>query len=56
MGGFVATTLGLCALVGIYYPDKGSVPRTFPNGLQTELGGPGALPVSAPAYALHSIN
>ncbi|TKX25756.1 NADH-ubiquinone oxidoreductase-like protein 2 [Elsinoe australis] len=44
MGTFVGTVLTLCGAVAVYYPDKPSVPRTFPGGLETELGGPGALP------------
>lgn len=43
MGSFVATVFGLCAAVQVYYPDKGSVPRTFPDGLEKELGGPRAM-------------
>ncbi|KAF2155427.1 hypothetical protein K461DRAFT_311681 [Myriangium duriaei CBS 260.36] len=40
MGSFVATVGVLCGVVSVYYPDKGSVPRTFPDGLERELGGP----------------
>lgn len=47
MGTFVGTVLTLCGAVAVYYPDKPSVPRTFPGGLETELGGPGALSVCA---------
>ncbi|KAI9794518.1 MAG: hypothetical protein M1835_006525 [Candelina submexicana] len=45
MGCFIATTLGLCGIVRMLYPDKPSVPRIFPDGLERELGGPNALPV-----------
>ncbi|KAJ9194256.1 hypothetical protein DTO164E3_5655 [Paecilomyces variotii] len=43
IGTFVAAFLGFCGLVSFYYPDKPSVPRTFPDGLEKELGGPGAV-------------
>ena len=46
LGCFVTTFAGLCGVVSLYYPDKPSAPRTFPGGLETELGGPNALPVS----------
>lgn len=46
LGTFVASVFGLMAVVYPFYPDKPSVPRTFPGGLDRELGGPGALPVS----------
>jgi len=44
MGCFIATFLGLCGVVSMTYPDRPSVSRTFPGGLETELGGPNALP------------
>ncbi len=31
----------------MYYPDRPSVPRTFPGGLDRELGGEGAVWVRA---------
>ncbi|KAL8634647.1 MAG: hypothetical protein Q9228_007764 [Teloschistes exilis] len=43
MGCFVATVLGLCGVVRVYYPDRPSVSRGFEGGLDRELGGPGAL-------------
>ncbi|KAE8548533.1 hypothetical protein EYB25_008911 [Talaromyces marneffei] len=43
IGTFVVGILGLCGLVSLYYPDKPSAPRTFSNGLEKELGGPGAV-------------
>lgn len=43
MGSFVGAVVGLCSVVSIYYPDKGSTPRTYPDGLEKELGGPRAL-------------
>ena len=46
MGCFITTFLGLVGIVSVYYPDRPSVPRTFPDGLEAELGGPGALRVS----------
>ncbi|CRG91521.1 NADH dehydrogenase (ubiquinone) 1 beta subcomplex 8 [Talaromyces islandicus] len=44
IGTFVAGFLGFCGLVSMYYPDKPSTPRTFPNGLEKELGGTEAVP------------
>ncbi|OCL07647.1 hypothetical protein AOQ84DRAFT_319649 [Glonium stellatum] len=44
MGSFVASVLGLMAVTKIYYPDKISVPKTYPDGLEKELGGPLAVP------------
>jgi NADH dehydrogenase (ubiquinone) 1 beta subcomplex subunit 8 len=46
IGTFVVTFLGFCGLVSMYYPDKPSTPRTFPDGLEKELGGSEAVPVS----------
>lgn len=46
IGTFVAVFLGLCGVVSLYYPDKPSAPRTFPGGLEKELGGPSAVSVS----------
>jgi NADH dehydrogenase (ubiquinone) 1 beta subcomplex subunit 8 len=46
MGTFIATVFGLCAAVGTIYPDKLSAPKTYPDGLEAELGGKGALLVS----------
>ncbi|KAL2864883.1 uncharacterized protein BJX67DRAFT_359898 [Aspergillus lucknowensis] len=43
LGIFVATFLGFCGGVSFYYPDKPSTPRTYPDGLEKELGGPNAL-------------
>jgi NADH dehydrogenase (ubiquinone) 1 beta subcomplex subunit 8 len=45
-GAFVVTVFGLCGVVYMYYPDKASVPRTFADGLEVELGGPNAVAVS----------
>lgn len=45
LGTFVASVFTLCGVVSVYYPDKPSVPRTFPGGLEKELGGPGAVRV-----------
>ncbi|TPR05145.1 Peptidyl-prolyl cis-trans isomerase cyp6 [Aspergillus niger] len=44
VGAFVVTFLGLCGVVSMFYPDKPSVPKTYPDGLEKELGGPGAAP------------
>ena len=46
MGCFITTVLGLCAVVYQFYPDRPSAPRTFPGGLDRELGGRGTLHVS----------
>ena len=46
IGCWVASVLGLCGVVSLYYPDKPSAPRTFPGGLDRELGGEGAVIVS----------
>jgi hypothetical protein len=46
MGTFIASVFGLCAAVGTVYPDKLSAPKTYPDGLEAELGGKGALLVS----------
>ena len=40
IGAFVATVLALSGVTSLLYPDKASVPRTFPDGLDKELGGP----------------
>jgi hypothetical protein len=50
MGTFVATFLGLCGVVYLTYPDRPAVPRTFPGGLEEELGGRGAVRVSCLQY------
>lgn len=47
MGSFVATVLGLCGVVYFTYPDRPAVERTFPGGLEEELGGKGAVRVSS---------
>ncbi|MCJ1374053.1 hypothetical protein MMC20_005283 [Loxospora ochrophaea] len=43
LGCFAAAVFGLCGIVSVYYPDKPSVPKTYPGGLEAELGGPGAV-------------
>jgi NADH dehydrogenase (ubiquinone) 1 beta subcomplex subunit 8 len=40
---YIGSILGLCGIVYTFYPDKPAVPRTFPGGLDVELGGEGAL-------------
>ncbi|KAH7080080.1 hypothetical protein BKA63DRAFT_505678 [Paraphoma chrysanthemicola] len=42
-GTFVASVFGLCGVVSMYYPDKLSAPKTYPDGLEAELGGKRAL-------------
>ncbi|GES57804.1 NADH:ubiquinone oxidoreductase kD subunit [Aspergillus terreus] len=44
LGAFVVTFLGLCGVVSLYYPDKPSAPKTYPDGLEKELGGAHAVP------------
>ncbi|KAJ5496334.1 NADH:ubiquinone oxidoreductase ASHI subunit [Penicillium fimorum] len=44
LGCFVVAFLGLVGVVSLNYPDKPSVPKTYADGLEKELGGPGALP------------
>lgn len=48
IGCFVVAVLGLCGVVAMFYPDTPAVPREFEDGLERELGGPGALRVSFP--------
>lgn len=43
---FVGSVLVLMGVVYQLYPDRPSAPRTFPGGLDKELGGPNALIVS----------
>lgn len=43
---FVATFLSLVGVVSLFYPDKPSSPKAYEDGLEKELGGPNALPVS----------
>ena len=45
-GCFVATFMGLLGVVYVTYPDKPSVERGLPGGLDRELGGEGCLLVS----------
>lgn len=47
IGCFVATFLGLCYTVSLYYPDRPAVDRGFEGGLDRELGGAGAVIVSS---------
>jgi NADH dehydrogenase (ubiquinone) 1 beta subcomplex subunit 8 len=46
VGCTVSAFLLLCGAVSLVYPDKPSVPRTLPDGLEKELGGPNAVRVS----------
>ena len=55
IGLFVASVFGLCGVVYQFYPDRPAVPRTFSdNGLQSALGGPGALLVRSSFFQSHS--
>lgn len=40
---FVGAFCTMLLVVARYYPDKPSAPRTFPGGLEAELGGPKAV-------------
>lgn len=42
-GAFVVALFTLLGAVYVTVPDKPSVPRTFPGGLEKELGGPGTM-------------
>ncbi|KAE9984583.1 hypothetical protein BLS_001958 [Venturia inaequalis] len=42
-GAFVVALLTLLGAVYVTVPEKPSVPRTFPDGLEKELGGPGTV-------------
>lgn len=46
LGCFAASVGALCWVVSKNYPDKPSMPRRFPGGLDRELGGPGTIYVS----------
>ncbi|EYE94156.1 uncharacterized protein EURHEDRAFT_413376 [Aspergillus ruber CBS 135680] len=48
IGCFIAAVFGLSAVVAQFYPDKPSVPQTFPDGLEKELGGAHAAPARKP--------
>ncbi|KAF2216059.1 hypothetical protein CERZMDRAFT_82107 [Cercospora zeae-maydis SCOH1-5] len=43
LGTFVGAVGVLCAVVYRFYPDRPSVSRSFPDGLEAELGGPKAV-------------
>ncbi|CAK7238641.1 MAG: hypothetical protein STHCBS139747_000059 [Sporothrix thermara] len=43
IGAFIATFLSVCYIVKLTYPDRVTVPREFEDGLEKELGGPGAV-------------
>ena len=53
---FAGTVLLLMDVVYQYYPDKPSAPRTFPGGLERELGGPNAPSVSRTAFGSYSLH
>ena len=52
LGTFVASVFALCGVVSVLRPDKPSVPKTYPGGLEAELGGAGAVRVSVPLLFL----
>ncbi|KAJ4855000.1 NADH-ubiquinone oxidoreductase ASHI subunit (CI-ASHI or NDUFB8) domain-containing protein [Trichoderma breve] len=43
VGTFIAVFLGVSGVVYLNYPDRVAFPREFENGLERELGGPGAV-------------
>ncbi|MCJ1442027.1 MAG: hypothetical protein MMC23_002519 [Stictis urceolatum] len=43
LGCFVSVVFALLGAVYVTYPDKPSAPRTYPGGLEEELGGPTAV-------------
>lgn len=45
VGSFIAVFLSVTGVVYLNYPDMVAYPREFENGLQRELGGPGAVRV-----------
>lgn len=45
VGTFIAVFLSVTGVVYLNYPDMVAYPREFENGLQRELGGPGAVRV-----------
>jgi NADH dehydrogenase (ubiquinone) 1 beta subcomplex subunit 8 len=47
IGAFITVFFGVLYAVKISYPDKRSYPREFEGGLEKELGGAGAIRVSA---------
>ncbi|GBF63866.1 hypothetical protein TMEN_6528 [Trichophyton mentagrophytes] len=49
LGCSIASVFAFSGIVSLFYPDKPSAPRTFPDGLETELGGPNAVSVSVMA-------
>lgn len=51
---FIAAFLALCYSVRAVYPDRKSYPREFPDGLEKELGGAGAVRVSSPPGSVYS--
>jgi len=52
--GFIASVLGLGYAVKLTYPDRPSAPTEYPDGLEAELGGPGAVRVSMKCHSLEA--
>lgn len=50
LGCFGVAVVGLCGVTAFMYPDKKSVPKCYPDGLEAELGGPRAVRVRGPRY------
>lgn len=56
-GGFIACVLGLTFVVKLTYPDRPSAPKEYPDGLEAELGGPGAVRVgTGPIWNMQDAN
>lgn len=47
LGCSIVTVFAFSGVVSFFYPDKPSAPRTFEDGLETELGGANAVRVSS---------
>jgi NADH dehydrogenase (ubiquinone) 1 beta subcomplex subunit 8 len=52
---YISAILSLCGVVYMTYPDKPATPRTFPRGLDVELGGEGALLVCISSKLISAI-
>ncbi|KAF3492217.1 NADH:ubiquinone oxidoreductase 20.1kD subunit [Arthroderma uncinatum] len=48
LGCSVVSVFAFSGVVSLFYPDKPSAPRTFPDGLEAELGGPNAVVARKP--------
>lgn len=55
LGTFCVSVALLCGVTSFYYPDKKSVPKTYPDGLEAELGGKRAVSVGIANNSQRSI-